>query len=318
MSAPTAPTPGAPPPRRLLAPAKLNLGLEIVGRRPDGYHELVTIFQTIALHDELAIAPIPSWNEAQAPPGAPPLTLAADPALGGEANLALRAARALATHVLTARGPRPTAHEHSAALRLTKGIPVAAGLGGGSSDAAAALRGLRDFWRLGVPDDELAVLAARLGADVPFFLRGGTALAEGIGERLTPLPPLPHGWFVILTPALPLPPDKTRQLYAALVPADFGDGARTRAQAERLRRGETLDPALFVNSFAGPLGRLFPALESWRRRFAAAGAPWTQPSGSGPTLYTMVPSREAGERIATALRAGGLDGARVHVVAPVP
>ncbi|CAA9569193.1 MAG: 4-diphosphocytidyl-2-C-methyl-D-erythritol kinase [uncultured Thermomicrobiales bacterium] len=318
MSAPADPAPGVPTTRRLLAPAKLNLGLEIVGRRPDGYHELVTIFQTIALYDELTIAPAQSGGGAQVAFGEPPLTLASDPTLGGEANLVLRAARALAGHALTAHGPRPTAHERGAALRLTKDIPVAAGLGGGSSDAAAALHGLRDFWGLGVPDDELAVLAARLGADVPFFLRGGTALAEGIGERITPLPPLSSAWFVTLTPALPLPPDKTRRLYAALGPADFGEGAWTRAQAERLRRGDPLDPALLVNSFARPLARLFPALEVWRRRFEAAGAPWVQPSGSGPTLYTMVPSRDAGECIAAALRTGGLDGAQVHVVSAMP
>ncbi len=286
----------ANPPLRLRAPAKLNLGLEILGRRPDGYHELATIFQAVALHDTLTARP------------APDLTLRADPALGGEGNLVLRAARALATHAGVSRG---------AALTLEKAIPVAAGLGGGSSDAAAALRGLRRLWRLRVPEGELAALAAGLGADVPFFLLAsgpggsGTALATGIGERLAPLPPLPPTWFVLLTPPLALPPDKTRRLYAALEPADFGDGARVRAQADRLRRGAPLDPALLVNGFAGPLARLFPELAGWRRRFERAGAPWAVPSGSGPTFYTIVPSPEEGERIAAALADGG---ARVYVV----
>ncbi len=277
---------------RLHAPAKVNLGLEIVGRRADGYHDLVTIFQTVSLCDTL------TFNSA--PTG--PITLAADPSLGGEGNLVLRAARALAAHTGSTAG---------ATLTLTKHIPVAAGLGGGSSDAAATLRGLRDAWSLAIDDETLTDLATALGADVPFFLRGGTALATGIGERLLPLPPLAPTWFVLLTPALPLPADKTRQLYGALTPADFGAGTRTEEQAARLRRGEPLDPTLLVNSFAGPLYRLLPALALWHDRFLAAGAGWVQPSGSGPTLYTIAPSAAAGQEIAARL---GQDGARVEVV----
>ncbi|MFN8539939.1 MAG: 16S rRNA (adenine(1518)-N(6)/adenine(1519)-N(6))-dimethyltransferase RsmA [Thermomicrobiales bacterium] len=136
---------------RRRAAAKVNLGLEVVGKRADGYHELVTIFQAIGLYDEVAVE--------DAPPGQ--IALAADPALGGEGNLVLRAARALAAHAGTSQG---------AALALVKGIPVG-GLGGGSSDAAATLLALREFWALDITDEELAALATRLGADVPFFLR---------------------------------------------------------------------------------------------------------------------------------------------------
>lgn len=280
-----------PPIARHRAPAKLNLGLEIVGRRPDGYHELVTIFQTIALYDEITVA--------AAPPGE--LTLAADPILGGEGNLILRSARALAAQSGCTKG---------ATLTLDKGIPVAAGLGGGSSDAATTVRALRDHWHLATSDDELATLATGLGADVPFFLRGGTALATGIGEALTALPPLRPSWFVTLTPTLALPADKTRRLYAALTPRDFGDGTRTLAQAERLRQGLPLDPALLGNSFAAPLERLFPVLADWRDRLLRAGAPFVLPSGSGPTLYTIVASAGAALAIQTAL---GACAARIHV-----
>jgi 4-diphosphocytidyl-2-C-methyl-D-erythritol kinase len=271
------------------APAKLNLGLEITGRRPDGYHELVTIFQTIGLYDDVTIAPAAAGT----------LALVADPTLGGEGNLILRAARALAEYASDPVG---------AALTLTKGIPVAAGLGGGSSDAAITLLALRERWGLPLDDAALARIAARLGADVPFFLRGGTALATGIGERLVDLPALTESWFVIVTPALDLPPDKTRRLYAALTPADFGDGARTHAQAERLRAGLPLDPALLVNSFAAPLERLFPPLADWRERILHAGAPFVLPSGSGPTLYTLVGSAAAGQAICVRL-----GGAKAHV-----
>jgi 4-diphosphocytidyl-2-C-methyl-D-erythritol kinase len=279
--------------RTLHAPAKLNLGLEILGRRPDGYHELVTIFQTIALYDTLTIAP--------APPGE--LALATYPPLpSGSDNLALRAARALAGRL----GITP-----AVSLTLEKHIPVAAGLGGGSSDAATTLRVLRERWQPALSDADLAALAAALGADVPFFLRGGAALATGIGELLAPLPPLPSTWFVVLTPGLALPPDKTRQLYQALTPADFSDGARTHAQAEGLRRGEPLDPALLVNAFAGPLDRVLPELAGWRERFLDAGAPWVLPSGSGPTLYTVVKSEAAGRQLAARLAGAG---AQVFVV----
>jgi len=268
--------------------AKLNLGLEITGRRADGYHDLVTIFQTIALADEITVT--------EAPPGT--LTLAADPTLGGEQNLILRAARALAAQSGTTRG---------AALTLTKGIPVAAGCGGGSSDAAATLVALRTLWALPTTDAELAALATRLGADVPFFLRGGTALATGIGERLTPLPSQQKTWFVLVTPRLDPPADKTRRLYGALGADDFGDGTRTLDQAARLRRGEPLDPALLTNSFAAPLALLFPTLAAWEARLLAAGAPFVQPSGSGPTLYTVAPSSSAAHAIAKAL--AGTDAA---------
>jgi 4-diphosphocytidyl-2-C-methyl-D-erythritol kinase len=269
--------------RTLRAPAKLNLGLEVLGRRPDGYHELVTIFQTIALYDTLTVT--------AAPPGE--LSLATRPPLpaNGE-NLVLRAARALAGRLDVTP---------AVSLMLDKHIPVAAGLGGGSSDAATTLRVLRERWRPALPDAELAALAVALGADVPFFLRGGAALATGIGEQLTPLPPLPPTWFVVLTPALAVPPDKTRRLYQALTPADFSDGARTRAQAERLRRGEPLDPALLVNAFDGPLARVLPQLAGWRQRLLDAGTSWALPSGSGPTLYTIVESEAAGKQIAARL-----------------
>lgn len=270
---------------RRRAAAKVNLGLEVVGKRADGYHELVTIFQAIGLYDEVAVG--------AAPPGQ--IALAADPALGGEGNLVLRAARSLVAWAGTNQG---------AALDLVKGIPVG-GLGGGSSDAAATLLALREFWALDITDKELATLATRLGADVPFFLRGGTALATGIGEVLTPLPSLAATWFVLLIPDLALPADKTRQLYAALTPGDFSDGSRTLEQAERLRQGAPLDPALLINSFAGPLYRLFPALAAWRDRLLAAGAAWVLPSGSGPTLYTTAPTDEAAREIATRATSAG-------------
>ena len=282
----------------LHARAKLNRGLEVLGRRLDGYHDLLPICQAIGLHDRLTFAPARELSLRVVP--APGTEVP-----GGEEKLVLRAARALA-----ARKACPARTAPGAALTLEKAIPVAAGLGGGSSDAAAALLGLRRLWGLDLPDTELARLAAGLGADVPFFLRGGTALATGIGDRLAPLPALSGTWFVTLTPPLPVPPDKTRRLYAALAAGDYGDGARTRAQAERLRRGEPLDPGLLVNSFDRPLTRLYPELAAWRSCFLDAGAPWALPSGSGPTLFTALPAEGAARAVAAALAGSG---AQVHV-----
>ncbi len=281
--------------QRYLAPAKLNLGLEIVRRRADGYHELVTIFQTISLYDALTIDPAPAGT----------LRLHADPVLGGEENLVVRAAQQLAAQRATPVG---------ATLTLSKGIPVAAGLGGGSSDAATTLRALNEQWQIGLSATDLAAIATTLGADVPFFLQGGTALATGIGEELTALPPLDPQWFVLLTPAIVLPPNKTRQLYAALQLTDFSDGRRTYAQATRLQQQQGLDPTLLYNSFTAPLERLFPDLRAWQERLLAAGAPFVIPSGSGPTLYTCVSTEAAGRAIIANL---GETTATVHLAQAV-
>jgi len=178
------------------APAKINLWLNVVGRRADGYHLLDSLIAFTDLADEIAAEP------------ADRLTLTVDgplaAALEGEAdNLILKAARLLAGRA----GVSPRA-----ALRLTKRIPIAAGLGGGSSDAAAALRALVELWRIALPVEELFDLAARLGADVPMCLAGRAALAAGVGERLTPAPALPPCAILLVNPGVAL---ATPQVFAA-------------------------------------------------------------------------------------------------------
>lgn len=171
------------------APAKINLWLQVVGRRDDGYHLLDSLVAFAAdLADTLEATP------------ADALTLAIDgPLAGGLAsepdNLVLKAARALAA----AAGIAPRA-----ALRLTKNIPMAAGLGGGSADAAAALRALIDLWRVALPVEELFDLAAALGADVPMCLAGRSAIASGIGDRLAPAPALPPCGLLLVNPGVAL------------------------------------------------------------------------------------------------------------------
>jgi 4-diphosphocytidyl-2-C-methyl-D-erythritol kinase len=164
---------GYPSPRSWPAPAKLNLFLHIVGRRPDGYHELQTCFQFVDLCDELTIAPRDDGAIRRGAGAA-----GVDP----EQDLCVRAALALKAATGTRRG---------ADISVLKRIPMGAGLGGGSSDAATCLVALNQLWGLCLSVDELAALGLKLGADVPVFVRGRAAWAEGVGERLTPLyPPL--------------------------------------------------------------------------------------------------------------------------------
>ncbi|OGO52155.1 MAG: 4-(cytidine 5'-diphospho)-2-C-methyl-D-erythritol kinase, partial [Chloroflexi bacterium RBG_16_68_14] len=202
---------------RVRAPAKVNWTLEVLGRRPDGYHEVRTALQTIALSDWVTLTPADGLSLALSGEAGP---LASEPL---EANLAYRAAERL-------RGELG-GHARGVRIAIEKHVPVAAGLGGGSSDAAAVLRGLRRLWQLDIPDDELATLAAELGADVPFFLRGGAALASGRGEVLETLPDAPLRWVFIMFPLHTPAPDKTARMYAALRPEHYTDGSRTEGLA---------------------------------------------------------------------------------------
>ena len=166
----------------LRAPAKLNLYLRVLGKRPDGFHEIETLFERIDLADELTIEP------------AGGLTLTStDPALScGEDNLIIKAARILRRATGTSLGAR---------IHLSKCIPVSAGLGGGSSDAATALVGLNRLWELGLPRERLTALAAELGSDVPFFLTGAAfAIGRGRGEVCEPLPEAPSLAHVLIVP----------------------------------------------------------------------------------------------------------------------
>jgi len=258
------------------APAKLNLGLEVLGRRPDGYHDIVTILQTIDLCDELQFEPAEACDYRS------PAALSDD--------LVARALRLL----------RPHGIELAARLRLSKRIPLAAGLGGGSSDAGTLLGIVA---RAGVPRHLVEEIAHQLGSDVPFFLDGGTALARGRGTELEPLPP-PAGFFVLVVPRLTLA-SKTRQLYAALTPADYSDGSATLRQAERLRGGRGLDPALVRNAFVRPL-LAFREVQRALDAFAAAGAGWAWPSGAGPTIFTWCGHRADAEAIAAHLEQVGM------------
>ncbi len=285
-------------PLELRAPAKLNLTLEILGRRTDGYHDLASVMQTISLYDTLTFAPRPGGEiilECDEP------SLAANP----QANLVWRAARLLQQVRGVGAG---------AAITLAKGIPTAAGLGGGSSDAAAALLGLNRLWELGLQRGELLNVAGLLGSDVPFLLEGGTARVSGRGDEVVPLRPLLGGWFVLITPGLPLA-NKTVAVYGLLRSFEYTNGLITQRLAETLATGGLPDATLLYNGMEDAVFRAFEPLDAIRQQVVAAGGDGVRVAGAGPSLFIYFPDEAAARALADALAGAGLP---VHVVEPVP
>lgn len=256
---------------RLLAPAKVNLTFEVLGRRDDGYHEVRTILQAIDLADELTFEASGHLSLTVEPEGAAPV----------EENLVLAAARLLQREAGVSAG---------AAIHLTKRIPTAGGLGGGSSDAATALLGLRRLWGLDLDADALRELAAQLGSDVPFFVSGGTALGEGRGERLTQLP-TPQGEAVVAVPDASRPRDKTGQMYGLMRPEQYTDGSATAEAEQRLHSGEPLGEGV-VNAFDAVGVQAYPFYEAMREAFESAGL---RPAlcGAGPSMFALTDEGEA-------------------------
>jgi len=277
--------------------AKLNLTFEVLGRRSDGFHQVTTIMQTIGLADVLRIEPNSQ--------------LKVDceyPELDGEQNLAWRAASELAK----AGNVEPRAR-----ITIEKHIPVGMGLGGGSSDAAAALLGLNRLWDLGLSIDELASVAAGLGSDVPFFLWGGTALAQGKGEQITRLPPMPPLAVTLVFPDLVIP-NKTAAMYSRLTLAQFSDGGVTRQMIQILTAGQFVRESvrgLVFNAFSEVAFRAYPQISEMCRRVADQGGPVLHLCGAGPALFALPSSEEEHQRIAELLQP---HGAEVYLVSTVP
>jgi 4-diphosphocytidyl-2-C-methyl-D-erythritol kinase len=257
--------------------AKINLTFEVLGKRPDGYHEIVSVMQAISLCDVLTFEPHDHIH------------LASDVAeLESPNNLIHKAARLM--HELD-KG------SHGVAITLSKGIPLASGLGGGSSDAAVTLQVLNEMWGVDLPRKRLVEVAARLGSDVPFFVGGSpTALASGRGEKLELLPSPAKSWVVLLRPPMELA-NKTREMYAHLDPAGFTKGQHARRLANSIRAGERITNRRCFNVFDPLALSLFLGLDHYRRQFLAAGAKEVHLTGAGPTLFTLVGHRDEGEEI---------------------
>lgn len=256
---------------RLTAPAKLNLVLEVLGRRPDGFHELASVVHCIDLADSLEAEEAEGVRLGVAGRAGPV-----------RENLVLRAARDLREAGRLRRG---------ASLQLVKRIPAGAGLGGGSSDGAAALRLLARLWGVRAGAVDLAAIAAGLGSDVPLFLRGPAALIEGRGERVRRVAPLPSGVFVVVVPRWEVE-RKTARAFGALEPGDFSSGERARRLAVVLDAGRDVGQGLFFNGLARASERTFGELAGLRRDLEdATGLPFAL-SGAGPALFHL-----AGDRV---------------------
>lgn len=264
---------------KVTAFAKLNLTLEVLVRRADGYHNISTVLQAVDLVDELEISPAADLR-----------VECSDPALSGQANLVWRAAAALAESC----GRRPAAQVY-----IRKVIPVGMGLGGGSSDAAAALVSLNRFWDLGCSGEELAGIAGRLGSDVPYFLQGGAALAEGRGEWVSPLPAKPGVGVILICPRQTWE-NKTARMYAQLTAADYSDGGVTRRMAASLLAGR-LDGELLHNVFTERALRVFPGLAGLYNRVWEIAGRRPHLTGAGPALFLLPATEPDYIRLANAL-----------------
>lgn len=305
----------------VMARAKINWSLNILGVRPNGYHELDMLMQQISLSDELVFEPADALS----------LTVGGTP--GDESDLVLKAARALA-ELARQRGMETS----GARICLTKRIPSRAGLGGGSADCAETLKVLNRLWNLNFPMETLLELGAKLGADVPFCLTGGLARVSGVGERIEPLRNPPHCALVLITPGGGLSTPEVFRAYDEMVKQgeDFGGKHAENAVkyspenptsgscmaehspeapargncaatehsplrlAEVLLAGDyALAERLSFNALEAPAIRLLPEIGKWINRFRELGARYVRMTGSGSTVFGVFDSLETARAIAS-------------------
>jgi 4-diphosphocytidyl-2-C-methyl-D-erythritol kinase len=282
----------------LRAYAKINLTLEALAKRDDGYHEIATVLQTISLADTLSFG-LGDALELRC----------SDPSLQSADNLVLKAAKLLGKATGCSRG---------ASIQLTKGIPVAAGLGSGATDAAATLAGLNRLWGTNLPPQGLLELAADLGSDVCPLLCGGIVLAKGRGEQVACLPPMPELWMVLLRPPINPIPNKTAQLYSKLTPSHFTAGQFAERLVDHLHEGSSISTDLLHNVFEQVAFDFFPGLSEYRSVFVEAGAETIHLAGAGPCLFTLVSDEAGGKAVLSNLEAAGQEAYLVRTVDAEP
>lgn len=259
------------------APAKINLALKIKGVRSDGYHEVELIMQTISLHDRIRIRK----NERGIK-----LT-ASDPSLPvGQKNLAYRAAEEILNFVNLTAGVD---------IYIEKRIPVAAGLAGGSTDAAAVLTGINKLFGLSLADEKLLEIAARLGSDVPFCLHGGTAFAYGRGEKIRQLPDLNRLNLVLVNPGIPI---STPWAYAQYDQSGKASNLPVDQLLQVIEEGKEINwQEGWGNDLEEVVLREYKELSLIKERLKAMGAKFVLMSGSGSTFFAVVENQKAGEEI---------------------
>ena len=274
----------------ILGHAKINLTLDILGTRPDGFHEVAMVMQAVALADTLTLTRCE----------APGITLTIDvPWLkADEKNLAYRAAKLMQETF----ADRITG---GVAIHLQKRIPMAAGLAGGSADAAAVLSGMNELYELRASDEELCKLGAQLGSDIPFTLMGGTMLATGRGEVLQRLPDFPETYVVLAKPHISV---STAWAYGAYDTNPATVHPDNAAMLRAIEQGDRIAAAgLLANVLERATIQRYGRLAAIKQQMVEAGALASLMSGSGPTLFALVETRTQAESVAEAVRASDVD-----------
>jgi 4-diphosphocytidyl-2-C-methyl-D-erythritol kinase len=272
---------------KIEAPAKINLTLEVLWKRPDGYHEIRSVIQTINFSDSFQITPgntihfvsnMPDWSPEQ--------------------SLVSKAINLL---------QKTTGCHQGVEIETVKRIPLMSGLGGDSSDAAAILYGLNQFWELRIPHNILLELAGQLGSDVPFFLSGGTALLEGRGEIITSLCAIPHQWVILIIPNLPRLPGKTKRAYDMLKHSHYTDGEITEKLVADLKAGKKITNSQLFNTFENIVFSPGAELTAYKNHILKIGAPNIHLAGTGPALYIMLQGKPQAEDLLTRLKNQGME-----------
>ena len=279
--------------------AKINLTLDVLGRRSDGYHELITIMQTVDLYDTICLTATTDGSVRM---------ICTRSELSNDNNLTVRAAQAVRQRLNLIQGLD---------IELHKRIPVAAGLGGGSSNAAAVLLALRDWWQLPLSTVDLQTMAADLGSDVPFFLTGGLALCEGRGERITPLAyhlPSSMCWIMLVKPAISV---STAAVFRNLTVQDYSDGSASRSVLTALAKGRNELPLDDLhNSLEQSVLQQYPQVVQAREDMLHAGASYVRLSGSGPTLFSTFSSLSQAAQVQQQLHTQGYEVHLTHAIYP--
>jgi 4-diphosphocytidyl-2-C-methyl-D-erythritol kinase len=262
---------------KIISPAKINLFLNVLKKRDDGYHEVETVLQAIELYDEISLMEIGRGVEVICLEGEAP---------SGKANLAYQAATVILKNHKIKSGVR---------IEIKKRIPIAAGLGGGSSNAAATFMGLNKLWKLNLSRTRLIELAASVGMDVPFFISGGRAIGTGRGDEITPLADWQHFWLVLLLPKFSI---LTHNAYQNLDLTN--EKSRLKTVLSHLK-DENLKKALY-NRFEEVTTKEYPVIRIMKDKLVSLGAEGALMSGSGPAVFGIVRQRAQAEKIAMAVQ----------------
>ena len=271
---------------KLKARAKINLGLDVVRKREDGYHEVRMIMQMINLYDKITMRRI-TESEIRVTTNLPYLPV-------NEDNLVYRAAKLLMDEFQVTEGVE---------IELQKYIPVAAGMAGGSSDAAAVMVGINRIFHLGLTKKQLMERGVKIGADVPFCIMRGTALAEGIGEVLTPLPAMPHCSLVIAKPKIHV---STKFVYGNLKASELKEHPDIDGQVQALREGSLEQlVAKMGNVLETVTVPAYPVIDEIKRTMLKNDAMGAMMSGSGPTVFGIFEREERAQEVCRLLKKEG-------------